>query len=1286
MAAIDRTIKLPNGDSTTIRVPEEWGKDEIEAGLKAQGMWKEATPPEPQDLPSIDEDAKPETAPKRDWQEEMNRQLGLTVRHAVQGSTAFPLMVGDAANALLNFIPGVDLGSPLQMVDAALTEAGLPEPETATERVVGAASQAVAGAGAGMASAARSLPKQFAAPLTEQAGVQGTAAAAGGAGFAGAAEADLGPVGQVVAGLGAAFAGAGATAASARALGKWADARALAGKPVSTAEIEAVTKAHGIHADSQELEQFQNAVNKIKEASEVRQVTLDALVPGKTDTVQVGRAKARVAREDMKRTIRGAFENDAERDDFVRRVIQKKTEDVRTDNMAPLEVQRARKRLGVQAANDAKIMDELRARQESLLAKLEAERTVPVTQPHRDLGRKVQDDVIRRNENVVRNADDEVGRGLTFGQKTIKRMEDIAPRIATAVRRSTVVGNRRTSEQVKRIDAWLKDTKIQKAMAKDNEYKAAVLNRDVDTMERMIPGSAGKYAEVEKMLDEYQQVLKVEGKAILEDGIHPRGVRDVKKLRKHMGTRNWGEYGKIRKARMNKLGRGWLTEHEDATIISQLVSGHPAKQFRGRTITSVSPEMAKFYKNPQSTLLDYIHGIEENIAAKAFFKDTLGQDIKLGNGASQKELRDHVGGVLARAIREDGLTSNDVDDLAELLDVHFGVARQGPGEVTRKFKDFFTGMTLGFNPLSTATQLGDVGIATARFGPKAIMTNTFGKQVGDLYETGLRNAASDFRTPHDFSTWFTKKGLQLFNFDKMDKFGNKAAFNGAYNSRRTLATKAPDRFRKEIEPLFGPRDTTKIMDDLANNRYSDDVATLMAHDVADIRPISREDMPLSWNKHPKGRVLYSLLSWSINQLNFARNTAYRNISQGVRRGITTKAGRAQAMRGVKDMIYLGTMFGVANMPAGITKDLMQGKELDPAGHFAAGVVPFGMTGKFAAEALLSHDPGSAAAKVVPVLGIPLQAAGRLLGGAMDGDVEQMVQFAPATRSLYKVITGEGVENVVGAGAAVLSKVLPAADAATHQYLDPNIPVTREAPAPQAEEVGPLPEAIPGIPGSRELPAPAGQEASRPTAEEELRLRAAIEQEQLQQEPAPVPLTKAEQTLDRAKALVREIAEGEGTSEEQAQANGFASGYDVPFGYGKHLMPPKPLTEMTVGEIKKFQTEQIKATKGLIPGSPGKGTSAVGKYQVLRGTLASMQKTLKFKDSDLFDVELQDSIGAELLNKRGYDKFLEGKITREKFQDNLSKEWASIADPRTGKSRYGQATGTTLDELEKALDS
>ena len=80
------------------------------------------------------------------------RQGGLTVRHATEGITALPAMAANLVALGMNKAleaAGVDYQFPDQakLISDTLTEAGLPNPETATERVVGDASRALSAGG-----------------------------------------------------------------------------------------------------------------------------------------------------------------------------------------------------------------------------------------------------------------------------------------------------------------------------------------------------------------------------------------------------------------------------------------------------------------------------------------------------------------------------------------------------------------------------------------------------------------------------------------------------------------------------------------------------------------------------------------------------------------------------------------------------------------------------------------------------------------------------------------------------------------------------------------------------------------------------------------------------------------------------------------------------------------------------------------------------------------------------------------------------------------------------------
>lgn len=82
------------------------------------------------------------------------------------------------------------------------------------------------------------------------------------------------------------------------------------------------------------------------------------------------------------------------------------------------------------------------------------------------------------------------------------------------------------------------------------------------------------------------------------------------------------------------------------------------------------------------------------------------------------------------------------------------------------------------------------------------------------------------------------------------------------------------------------------------------------------------------------------------------------------------------------------------------------------------------------------------------------------------------------------------------------------------------------------------------------------------------------------------------------------------------------------------------------------------------------STALGRYQFLRGTLKSLQFKRRLSDSVLFTPELQDTFAVDLLIGRGYPAWWRGGMSDLEFAHGLALEWASLPDPRNyGKSAY-----------------
>lgn len=164
------------------------------------------------------------------------------------------------------------------------------------------------------------------------------------------------------------------------------------------------------------------------------------------------------------------------------------------------------------------------------------------------------------------------------------------------------------------------------------------------------------------------------------------------------------------------------------------------------------------------------------------------------------------------------------------------------------------------------------------------------------------------------------------------------------------------------------------------------------------------------------------------------------------------------------------------------------------------------------------------------------------------------------------------------------------------------------------------------------------------------------------------------------ALLDRIALGEGTDEAMARAKGYTSGYDVTLGYGAYATPNKPLSQMTLGEVIALQQQMLRNPRNKLH------STAVGRYQILGGTLRPLMGRLGYTDKTTFSPDVQDRMARQLLVDRGLTRYLNGQIDANQFQINLSNEWASIEDPTQGISHYGQPLGTTSSEIQSIIST
>ena len=223
--------------------------------------------------------------------DQLGRQAGLTGRAAIEG-------IGDVIGIVQNPMSAMTGGAirkSSEVYPELASSLGLPQPETATERMVGAASRGVVGAGtmAGGASQLANIPSlvgKFGTAMATQPAAQLTSGALGAGGAQAAQEGGYGPQGQLIAGL----AGALAPQTLAKALpaigGKIADVIGGIGTHTGGESIRQAARAGQV--GGQTAEQFQSAMRGKTQMTDV----LDDV---RANLDEMGRQKALDYRQGM---------------------------------------------------------------------------------------------------------------------------------------------------------------------------------------------------------------------------------------------------------------------------------------------------------------------------------------------------------------------------------------------------------------------------------------------------------------------------------------------------------------------------------------------------------------------------------------------------------------------------------------------------------------------------------------------------------------------------------------------------------------------------------------------------------------------------------------------------------------------------------------------------------------------------------------------------------------------------------------------------------------------------
>lgn len=617
------------------------------------------------------------------------------------------------------------------------------------------------------------------------------------------------------------------------------------------------------------------------------------------------------------------------------------------------------------------------------------------------------------------------------------RLEKIHPLLMSKVRRYVFDVDTRTTQLLEQTSPFIKGiAKIKGDDARDLKY--ALNNNWRAETERLVT----KY----KLQEEYQQLRNVldaiheagneVGLEILYRGDHfPRRVKDLKPLLKFIGSSdNHSAFAEAIRKRREQAGGRELSDSEKTQVINTLLRGFRVGGIslsrpgvvKDRSIEEFERGIEKFYFELDESLEMYIQDMIQSITTREFFGKQTSEIAKLRAQESRLRTRLHKtqtrAGItkpvtlerhkthIAEAARkleeiheklqehqnqklEDSIgyfvdqLDLDIDDQQQVFDMLKAIMEpRGLNGATRGYVKLAYVDVLANIPVAL-TQIEELGLSVYRDNLRAIpaahkaLLRQNGLNLDDIGISDINQYMRDL----GLQGWMDKA---MFAMRAVDKFGKQTLLNTELARATRLAKNSPNnaKFVSEIKRVFGD-DFRTVINDLANDRITDNVKFLMFSKILDLQPSAITETPEYYAAGGNWRIVYMLRQFTLKRMSILRDKARKAMTG-------TPSERLAAMADLAKMLAILTAFGVGK---DFIKDWYLGKDFDLWDSVLDNMLQYVFLSRWRLQSLNRQDPSQI---LLEELGPP----GKLIDGvARDwrkGELERSIRSIPIVGEEY----------------------------------------------------------------------------------------------------------------------------------------------------------------------------------------------------------------------------------------------------------------------------------------------
>ena len=507
-------------------------------------------------------------------------------------------------------------------------------------------------------------------------------------------------------------------------------------------------------------------------------------------------------------------------------------------------------------------------------------------------------------------------------------------------------------------------------------------------------GMMEEFRQARKALEQLYDVAKSVGYDLgYLENYFPRLVADHAGLVEYLegkygGTSRWVQItDAFKEAENSRPGNEPLTYEEKAHIANAVLHGHHQSKegignFKKRKIEKIDAEMLRFYALPQQSLMQYAGYVSELAMAKQFLMGSskryavhkkgnryFVKDNKIGKytndggyskNQAYKELEkerikeqslagmpilaldDMIPGFVINMKNKYQLDGKNEERLQSLLKAYFNRDQMNPFLKGYKSLSYIDTMGTFF---SAVTQLGDLGISTARAGGFRTMKNflkslTQAKKLDknwiSLEDLGIEGIGKEFQDQNALQNAleivFKYTGIKAF-----DRLGKETTVNSIIDKYRKVARKGKEGSREyrelmiRLEEAFGESmQTQDVLEELRSGEKTDNIRLLAYSEILGVQPVAKSQMPVGYLASSNGRIFYMLKTYQLKRFDVFKDEMRMLDEVADSYEATGNKARAKMVRMSKAqrLATLGFILMLAEAGADEIKDAMAGRESD----------------------------------------------------------------------------------------------------------------------------------------------------------------------------------------------------------------------------------------------------------------------------------------------------------------------------------------------------------------------